>query len=338
MVRGIIRKMRLLARLQVEQSEKLRHQQTLLESLFERLDKLLEHVELLYKFVTRPNPPTRSKVWMEPGHFYSPIVDVVEVAQHVDRLYDPTQRAEAIDYRDNAQCALLKDLAPLITTLDLPTHPKPGWRYYTQNPAYALGDASIYAGLLRFLRPQRLIEFGSGFSSCLALDINARYLNGQMACHFIDPYPQLLESLLIENDLQTITINRSKAQDTPPASVDMLQAGDILFIDSTHVCKTGSDVNFHLFSLLPRLQAGVYIHFHDVFHPFEYPKSWVFGENRSWNELYLLRSFLMHNSAYEIIFFNDYMAQCHKELLASLLPMDKFGNLGGGLWLRKCKM
>ena len=75
------------------------------------------------------------------------------------------------------------------------------------------------------------------------------------------------------------------------AVFDVLGPGDVLFIDSTHVARTGGDVVHDVFAILPRLAAGVRVHFHDVFYPFEYPAAWVF-EGRAWNELYLLRALL----------------------------------------------
>ena len=72
-------------------------------------------------------------------------------------------------------------------------------------------------------------------------------------------------------------------QDVALEEFDLLENRDMLFVDSTHVCKTGSDVNHILFNILPRLASGVYVHFHDVFYPFEYPKRWGFG-GRAWTE------------------------------------------------------
>jgi hypothetical protein len=107
----------------------------------------------------------------------------------------------------------------------------------------------------------------------------------------------------------------------------------VLFIDSTHVSKAGSDVNHELFEILPRLKPGVLVHFHDVFWPFEYPEAWTFESRRSWNEIYLLRAFLSGNREYEIVFFNDYFRARHGDAAAAV---PKFAqNPGGGLWLRK---
>ena len=114
----------------------------------------------------------------------------------------------------------------------------------------------------------------------------------------------------------------------------LLEENDLLFIDSTHLIKTGSDVCYELFEILPSLKSGVLIHFHDVFWPFEYPKDWVLTENRSWNEIYGLRAFLMNNSDYEIIFFNDYFCKFFRKIAEKDYPKI-LKNTGGSLWLRK---
>ena len=117
-----------------------------------------------------------------------------------------------------------------------------------------------------------------------------------------------------------------------------LEVNDILFIDSSHVVKTGSDVHFELTELIPRLRPGVVVHFHDIFYPFEYPKAWVLDINRSWNEIYFLHVFLMYNSAFGIEFFNTFFARNYPDIVRASIPAhaDKFLlNPGGGLWLRK---
>jgi len=115
---------------------------------------------------------------------------------------------------------------------------------------------------------------------------------------------------------------------------DELEAGDILFIDSTHVLRTGSDVVFELFEILPRLAKGVIVHFHDMFWPFEYPRSWAVEENRSWNELYAVRAFLINNDAWRVLFFNDYMRLFERDLIQRTYP-NFLKNSGGALWLEK---
>ena len=109
----------------------------------------------------------------------------------------------------------------------------------------------------------------------------------------------------------------------------------ILFIDSTHVSKIGSDVNSLLFDILPKLNRGVYVHFHDVFYPFEYPQEWVY-QGLAWNEAYILRAFLQHNDAFKIVFFNTYLELFYREKFENSMPLC-LKNPGGSIWLTKTK-
>ena len=125
----------------------------------------------------------------------------------------------------------------------------------------------------------------------------------------------------------------SPIQAVPVAVVADLGPGDVLFIDSTHVVKAGSDVNHIIFELLPSLAPGVYVHFHDIFGNFEYPAEWVY-QRRAWSEAYLVRAFLQFNSDFQVALFTSWLWAYHRQALASLHP--EFGvNPGASLWIRR---
>jgi hypothetical protein len=134
-------------------------------------------------------------------------------------------------------------------------------------------------------------------------------------------------------DETRVTIVPSRLQDLDPDFFLQLEPNDILFIDSTHVSKVNSDVNCIFFEILPRLKSGVFIHFHDVFYPFEYVKEWVY-EGRAWQELYLLRAFLQDNPLYQIVYFQDFLFRRHRRYFEDHLPQF-LKNSGGNIWLRK---
>jgi len=272
--------------------------------------------------------------WVPPGHFYSPIVNVDELRARRSIIFDRKAPLPGIDLRSAEQLAMVERLAKHYDSLPFPAQPTTGLRYFYENSAFSYGDAIVLGCMLAELRPRRLLEFGSGYSSCATLDVDEHVLGGQLNCTFVDPYPELLHSLHGRLDPTRHRIVCSQAQDVDLTLVDCLASGDVLFIDSTHVSKAGSDVNFHLFTVLPRLRSGVFIHFHDVFYPFEYPEEWFFEENRSWNELYLLRAFLMDNPGYEIVMFNNYLGREHIETMVGSMPLF-MRNAGGSLWLRK---
>jgi hypothetical protein len=123
-------------------------------------------------------------------------------------------------------------------------------------------------------------------------------------------------------------------QEVPIELFGALGRGDLLLIDSTHVLKTGSDVCHLLFSVLPSLAKGVIIHFRDCRYPFEYPDGWIFEDNRSWNEVYAVRAFLMYNSDFEIVFWNSLFAIAFRERIAATAPAF-LDHPGGGLWVER---
>ena len=264
-----------------------------------------------------------------PGHYYSPIVTPASLPRPLPRS---AMLGVTIDMAAMEQ--LYRDLLPHMQGLSLPTQREPGTRYYADNHMYGVGDAQIYAGLIRHLRPRRVVEVGSGFSSAVLLDTLDRSPELSTQVTFIEPYTERLETLLRSADHDRVRIIRSGVQDVPLEVFAELGAGDLLFLDTTHISKTGSDVNFELFEVLPRLASGVWIHFHDVFPDFEYPPEWVFDENRSWNELYVLRAFMQYNDAFHIVYANLAFAQLHTDLIRTTCPRI-LDNAGGGLWLRK---
>ena len=273
----------------------------------------------------------RYELGWPPGHFYSPIPDLDEVRRHEDAIFPSADEPmTGIDLRERSQLALLRDLGAPCDEQLWADQPRPGLRYGFDNPNFQRGEALVLLGLMCLRRPRRVIEIGSGWSSCALLDVNERFLEGQAHCTFVEPYPELLHELVHGEQLD---IRAVRAQDIGLDIFDELGEDDMLIVDSTHVAKAGSDVNRIVFEVLPRLAPGVLVHVHDVYHGFEYPRAWVY-EGRAWNEAYVLRAFLMFNSAWEIVFFNSFMAARHAEAFASNLPRAA-ESPGSSLWLRR---
>jgi len=272
--------------------------------------------------------------WVPPGHFYSPYPDLAEYERRAAALHDPDREIVGVDLRAEEQLALLDRLAAeLAVELELPEQRDPtgGWRYWLDNPSYAYGDGVVLHAMLRYVRPRRIVEVGSGFSSALILDTVDRYLP-EAEVTFVEPYPELLESLLRPGDDERVAIHRVPVQDVDLDVFTSLERGDVLFIDSTHVSKAGSDVNHLFFEVIPRLAQGVWIHLHDIFHPFEYPDAWI-REGRAWHEIYLLRAFLTCNTAFVVRWFQDFLWTCHREAFTKLPWVER--NAGGNVWLQR---
>jgi predicted O-methyltransferase YrrM len=268
------------------------------------------------------------------GHFYSPIPSLDEIRRDEGRLFsEPPDTLPGLDLGTERQLAFLERCRTYYADIPFPVDKQPGRRYFFENPAYSYSDAIFLHCMIRDARPRRIIEVGSGYSSCATLDTIDHLTLAPVDCTFIEPYPDLLHSLLEPGDEQRIRIVASRVQDVDLGEFARLGANDILFIDSTHVAKTGSDVT-HLFAeVLPRIASGVLVHFHDIFYPFEYPREWVF-EGRAWNEAYMLRSFLQFNSAYEIVCFNTYLEHRFESFFAEHMPLC-LANRGGSIWLRR---
>ena len=272
-------------------------------------------------------------IWQPPGHFYSPIPSTSHLKMDEEEIFASPPGIRGVDLNEKVQLNLLQQFATYYRDQPFTAQPTQGRRYFFENPNYSYSDAIVLYCMIRHLRPKRIVEVGSGYSSCVMLDTNELSFGNSIACTFIDPYPQLLRDLIQESDNTRIRILGKQVQHTDDAVFRDLEASDILFIDSSHLAKTGSDVNYLVFKILPLLSEGVYIHFHDVFYPFEYPKEWVY-EGRAWNEVYLLRAFMQYNRAFEIHFFTSFLIEKHRDMFESLMPLC-LKCPGANLWLKK---
>ena len=271
-------------------------------------------------------------LFVNPGHFYSPVVDVKSLPFE-DLKTMATPSVNDIEIDKAAMIEMWNALVPFMKTLPFPKDKTDDFRYYFNNPAFNFGDAAVYFGLLQKLKPKKVIEVGSGYSSALLLDTVDRFFEHYPDITFIDPYPELVRTL-VDEDQDNVSIIAKNVQDVDLDVFEQLGAGDILFIDSTHILKTHSDVLWELTEILPRLAPGVIIHFHDIFWPFEYRELWIKNPPRSWNEVYALQLFLMNQTDYEIMFFNDYFAMQCTEQANKDVPGYATSD-SAGLWLRK---
>lgn len=269
-----------------------------------------------------------------PGHSYSPIVNPSTIAEYVEKQYlQEPDDIEGIQFDEDAMVRFWGKIAELIKNTPFSEHNDGENRYYYDNGMYPYGDAMMLRAMIAHFKPKNVIEVGSGFSSACMLDaVDHVGLTGfTMTC--IDPDADRLRSTLREEDRSRVDIIEGPVQGVPVSMFSKLNRNDILFIDSTHVLKTASDVHYELFSILPSLNKGVLIHFHDIQYPFEYPRPWLFDDNLSWNEIYALRAFLMYNSAFEVLFWNGLFAHRQRELVDETNPLF-LKNPGGSIWLR----
>ncbi|MBX3398130.1 MAG: class I SAM-dependent methyltransferase [Gemmataceae bacterium] len=260
--------------------------------------------------------PNRRFLAYPPGHFASPLPDHDALERDHPRLI-AADSLPGLDLRVAEQLELLRSITEPAKRISFPAEPVDGFRYHFENDFFTYGDALVLAGMLQHLRPRRVIEVGSGFSSALMLDLRDR-TDWKPELTFIEPYPTRLRSLLKPSD--DATLIESPVQAVPLSVFEALEANDVLFIDSSHVSKIGSDVNLLFFEVFPRLRPGVVVQIHDIFWPFEYPKVW-YDRGWAWNEAYLVRALLQGSDRYRIRLFPSYLEARHRDELERSLPL-----------------
>lgn len=268
------------------------------------------------------------------GHYHSPIVDPDErVRRHLAKsnVLKPGDIL-GIDIDIEPMKRLWEQHHAVIDATKFSAAPERGQRFSLSGP-FPYGDGLSLRLMMAAANPRRVIEVGSGFSTACMLDCADELGLTNMHITCIEPYPDRLLGLLRPTDFNRITLLRQFVQDVSPEIVSELQANDILFIDSTHVMKTGSDLHFEFFEMLPRLQPGTLVHFHDCRFPFEYPLDWVADRNYSWNETYALRAFLTFNKRFSIVFWGSAFRRFAPEKIEEH-PALKTENPGTSIWLR----
>ena len=271
-----------------------------------------------------------------PVHFYSPIPNTSALESSVwsERL----DRGGVWKMNERSQLAVLEELGRFAPELDAIPEENDDSGFYWNNPTYCQTDAAIYYSLIRHFRPALVIEVGAGFSTLIAASACAR--NGDTVLEAIDPFPPPTVTTALSGLTGLVTAPLQKIQLAP---FQALGENDILFIDGTHVCKIASDVNDLILSVLPLLNRGVLIHLHDIFLPWNYPRSWVMAQNIFWNEQYLLLAFLLFNDQFEIVLANHYLAREHAASLLRAFPFlkepaasaDWSKRTPSSLWLRR---
>jgi predicted O-methyltransferase YrrM len=272
--------------------------------------------------------------FVAPGHFYSPAPSRADVEEQLakQQQLNLLLSLPAIEMNVPEQLRLLDSLRSYYPQVPFKDKPVPGLLYQFANAYFSYTDGIVLFCMLNALRPRRIIEIGSGFSTCAILDTNRLCLEGQAQVTCIEPHPEILRSLLSKSQ-DAVTIVESKLQDIDLGIFDELGPNDVLFIDSSHVSKVGSDVNYIVFEILPRLKAGVAIQIHDIYIGFEYPDKWL-REGRAWNEAYLLRAFLEYNQSFRILLFLGYLQNMHEEWFREHMP-DTLKRKGGSFWMEK---
>jgi hypothetical protein len=260
--------------------------------------------------------------------FYSPLPDIPTDEALWTR---PVVSLAGVPLDTTAQLRFLEaTLAPYLAEFDRPDGPL-GGRFRMWNGYYQSVDAEVLYAMIRHLKPRRVLEIGSGHSTFVTRAACARNAAEGSPADLVAVDPEPREDLGPD-----VRLERVAAQELPLERFLALEPGDVLFVDSSHTVKLGSEVNFLVLEVLPRLRPGVVVHFHDIFLPYEYPRAWYL-RGTFLAEQYLLHAFLIGNDDYEILFAAHAVARADRVRLAGVIPSlrARDDHEPAAFWLRR---
>ena len=240
-----------------------------------------------------------------PVDFYYPVPDIKDLDAR--KIWDKRSHLSGINFNLDFQLKLLKDLGGKFSNeCKWPYSSKDQSKFHLDNSIpFSFGCAALTHCIIRNYKPKTIIEFGSGNSSKVIASAIKKNITEQKSSKvnyiIIDPFPS---NLIKRNEIESISkLYEKKAENIELKIFKALQKNDILFVDSSHVVRTGSDVNFAILDILPILNPGVIVHFHDIPMPFEYNKLYFTTPDFRvfWTESYLLQAFLINNEKVEIL-------------------------------------
>jgi len=260
-----------------------------------------------------------------PVHYYEPVPDTRTLK---DDLWAKPSELVGVDMNEAQQLELLSEFAA---------------RYKSEYDGVApmkrgTPDWEVLYCMIRHFKPRRIIEIGSGVTtrvSAMAIQKNRQEMGIRASLVAIEPYP---EQELIDGFPGLSELKRMPVQDVPLVEFGQLGENDILFIDSTHVLKIGSDVQFEFLEIIPRLRKGVLVHIHDIFFPYDYRRDWPMERSIFWNEAYILQAFLAFNSAFEVLWSSSYLHHRHSSAMQRAFSLyNPQRDLPGSFWMRRIR-
>lgn len=255
-------------------------------------------------------------------HYYLPIPQEADLNS---KFWEKRSELVGLEMNDTYAIGLLDSVFPLYldefrSSFSIHKSPADPAQFYLINSSFMAIDAHVYYIFIRHFKPKQILEIGAGNSTLLAAAAcrqNRKEKNGEEPrLTAIEPFPN---ALLSEGFLGLSQLIKQKVEDVNPELFSSLQSGDILFIDSTHVLRSGGDVQLEYCEILPRLAPGVLVHIHDISLPKPYPR--VYFENQLYfNEQYLLQAFLCFNSRFEVVWPANYMILKYPERVCNTFP------------------
>jgi predicted O-methyltransferase YrrM len=280
----------------------------------------------------------RQRDWrLSRNGYYSPLPDLDRLD---DAVWDRVSPLHGIHLDSEAQISWAEaELRRFVAELQAPGEPGDDpLEFFLENEHYERGDAEIAYAIVRRLRPRRVLELGSGFSTQVLARAAARNAAQGHPCELVayNPYPSERMHAVLRRGVEGLAAHHEvEAQRLPLETFTALEAGDVLFIDTSHVVKLGGEV-VHLFlEVLPLLAPGVLVHIHDIALPYEYDRRFVVDLEMPWAEQYLLQALLTGNPDWEIMWAAQAVARAHPDRLARLVPGLHERSYPSAFWMRR---
>lgn len=253
--------------------------------------------------------------------YYSPIPCIKDLNPQVfSKIYDDS----GIDWNLSGQMDFLHSISSKYSAEYTPS----------VNTGLTLVDSFILYAIIREAKPRIMIEVGSGETTKISLQALESNEKEGSACQFyaVEPYPQAFLKQISKNNFRLI---EKKVEDI---DLKFLTSADLLFIDSSHVAKIGSDVNCEILEIVPRLKRGAIVHWHDIMIPTNYWPDWVTKDLKFWNESYMLHAFMLFNETFKIVWASRHMQLHHGEELSRIFPyFDRDRHRCTSFWVQRVK-
>lgn len=263
------------------------------------------------------------------NHYYEPYISYSELKKPLSE----NRSLIGIDFRKEEQLKLLEKFDYKKELIEISKLSKNDLTYSFQSGPFLSGDSEILFSMVRYFKPNLIIEIGCGHSSLMiqhSINYNQRennFYNCEHVCiePFENPWLSKLNVKVVKEKVEEMGLNLFQS----------LKKNDILFIDSTHMIRPQGDVLFEYLELLPTLASGVIIHIHDIFTPRDYLKEWFNDGMLFWNEQYLLEAFMTFNSEFEILCAVNYLKNSYFDEISYKCPMLTKDREPGSFWIRR---
>ena len=260
-----------------------------------------------------------------PSNYYSEIPTIEDIKNSF--IGGETKYCEGL-FNNELMLKYLSELHEYSCEFNPPKDDNGSGGYFWNAPMYSYSDAMSYYCVIRKEKPSNVIEIGSGFSSLVAIEALSANGYGNLTC--IEPYPR---EFIAKSD--KINLIQIRAEHIEPEEInEILSDGDILFIDSTHTVKHGSDcLNIYL-NIIPAINKRVHIHVHDIKLPYTWDLNSLRDRQIFWTEQYLLGAYLLDNDKIKVTYSSNYHYHKNKRELTESMH-GKYNAGGASLWFTK---